>query len=173
MSDLKPSSNWTTAEWQAAYAERQASYIALEERTEKRLTLLKEQIRQRKQTEEALQRESDRLRLLQEVAVAANQAESIFVQEALTNAAKHANASRIEVTLSHDPDKISLLVADDGQGFQVDKQWPDTIPQINGMGLRGMGELLLLGGQLDIDSKPGRGTCLTAVIPCQTTREEA
>ncbi|MFO7540472.1 MAG: GAF domain-containing sensor histidine kinase, partial [Chloroflexota bacterium] len=99
-----------------------------------------------------------------------------FVQEALTNAAKHANASRIEVTLSHDPDKISLLVADDGQGFQVDRSWPwldtNTIPQINGMGLRGMVErLMLLGGQLDIDSTPDQGTRLTAVIPYHTIQE--
>jgi signal transduction histidine kinase len=78
MPDLPdPSPTWTTAEWQAAYTELQTAYTALEERTEKRLALLKQQIAQRKQAEEALQRESDTLRLLQEVAVAANQAQSV------------------------------------------------------------------------------------------------
>jgi hypothetical protein len=69
--------NWTTAEWQVAYTELQAACLALEDRTEKRLALLKQQIAQRKEAEEALQRESDTLRLLQEVAVAANQAQSV------------------------------------------------------------------------------------------------
>lgn len=69
--------NWTTAEWQAAYTELQAACADLEERTEKRLALLKQQIAQRKEAEEALQHESNTLRLLQEVAVAANQAQSV------------------------------------------------------------------------------------------------
>ena len=78
MPDLPtPSPSWTAAEWQAAYTQLQAAYDALENRTEKQLALLKQQIAQRRQTEEALQRESNTLRLLQEVAVAANQAQSV------------------------------------------------------------------------------------------------
>jgi signal transduction histidine kinase len=100
-----------------------------------------------------------------------------FVQETLTNAAKHANASQIEVTLSCQPDNISLVITDDGRGFQVSKHWinhhwQDT-PQGNGMGLRGMAERVgMLGGQLNIDSKPGQGTRLTAVIPRPTVQDE-
>jgi signal transduction histidine kinase len=95
-----------------------------------------------------------------------------FVQEALTNAAKHANAGRIEVRLSCDSSHINLLVADDGQGFQVYERWQES-PSSNSMGLMGMVErLALLGGQLDIDSKPGQGTRLTAVLPYQTVQEE-
>ena len=87
-----------------------------------------------------------------------------FVQEGLTNAAKHANATQIEVNLSCEEGKLRLLVADNGRGFHVRRQ--QQIPQGNGMGLMGMVErLMLLGGQLDIDSKPGEGTRLTAVIP--------
>jgi signal transduction histidine kinase len=88
-----------------------------------------------------------------------------FVQEGLTNAAKHADADQIEVNLSCENGRLRLQVADDGQGFHVRRQ-QRQVSQGNGMGLMGMVErLILLGGRLDIDSKPGAGTRLTAVIP--------
>jgi signal transduction histidine kinase len=88
-----------------------------------------------------------------------------FVQEGLTNAAKHANATQVEVNLSCEDGRLRLLVADNGRGFHVRRQ-RQQIPQGSGMGLMGMVErLMLLGGQLDIDSKPGEGTRLTAVVP--------
>jgi signal transduction histidine kinase len=88
-----------------------------------------------------------------------------FVQEGLTNAAKHANADQIEVNLSCENGRLRLQVADDGQGFHVRRQ-QRQVSQGNGMGLMGMVErLMLLGGRLVIDSNPGAGTRLTAVIP--------
>jgi signal transduction histidine kinase len=94
-----------------------------------------------------------------------------FVQEALTNAAKHANASRIDVSLQCDDGQISLTVADDGRGFRVKSA--EDIPHTNGMGLMGMVErLMLLGGHLHINSSPGQGTHLTATIPYQTVQAE-
>ncbi len=88
-----------------------------------------------------------------------------FVQEGLTNAAKHANATEIAVNLRCKDGQLWLQVADDGQGFRIRRQ-RSQIPHGHGMGLMGMEErLMLLGGELIIDSKPGEGTQLTAVVP--------
>jgi signal transduction histidine kinase len=72
-----------------------------------------------------------------------------FVQEGLTNAAKHANATQIEVNLSCEDGRLRLQVTDDGQGFQ---RAPAAAADASGQrhGLMGMVErLMLLGGQLD------------------------
>jgi signal transduction histidine kinase len=78
--------------------------------------------------------------------------------EAMQNAAKHANASHIEVTLSLREDLLELVVADDGTGFA-----PGT-PAGTGVGNM-RGRLAGLGGTLHIDSRPGAGTSVTAVVP--------
>ena len=88
-----------------------------------------------------------------------------FLQEALTNVAKHARAHQVHVALHRDAETVSLSVEDDGRGF--DKQarlsvsgWP------MGIGLLGMQERLeSLGGWLTIDSQPGQGTRLVAFLP--------
>jgi NarL family two-component system sensor histidine kinase LiaS len=78
-------------------------------------------------------------------------------QEALANVAKHSEASRVEVTLSHSGDNVILEVRDDGQGFVL----PAARGQ--GMGLRSMRERVeALGGDLRVDSAPGEGTRVTA-----------
>jgi len=87
-----------------------------------------------------------------------------LVQEALTNAAKHAEAAHIAVRVAHSPDALpqrALLVevSDDGRGFAVDAP-------IRGFGLLGMRERVEgLGGQLEVCSAVGRGTQLRARIP--------
>ncbi len=88
-----------------------------------------------------------------------------FLQEALTNVAKHAHANQVRVALGYDAGKVSLSVEDDGQGF--DKQaWTSTSSQNRGIGLLGMEErLALLGGRLEIESRPGQGTHLVAEVP--------
>ena len=87
-----------------------------------------------------------------------------FLQEALTNIAKHARANRVRVKLNRDPLKITLSVVDDGQGF--DSRAAERVssgPQ--GIGLLGLQERFeLLGGGLDIKSQPGRGTQLTGHV---------
>ncbi|MCI0395573.1 MAG: response regulator [Chloroflexi bacterium] len=84
-----------------------------------------------------------------------------FLQEALTNAAKHAQAKQIQVTLSQNIGRISLAVEDDGVGFNPQERQPS-----NGIGLVGMQERFeMLGGLLEIDSHPGRGTRLVATVP--------
>lgn len=82
-----------------------------------------------------------------------------FVQEALTNVARHAAADQVAVTFGHDDGWVTVAVADDGVGFA-----PDAVT--GGLGLVGMRERLeLLGGGLTIDSHPGAGARLEARLP--------
>jgi signal transduction histidine kinase len=88
-----------------------------------------------------------------------------FLQEALTNVAKHACASQVCVTLRYEAETVSLSVEDDGRGFDRQARlsvlgWP------MGIGLLGMQERLeSLGGRLEIESQPGQGTRLVAHLP--------
>lgn len=84
------------------------------------------------------------------------------VQEALTNVAKHAAASRVEVIIGQADEGLQLMVRDDGRGFD-----PGALPEAPGhVGLRQMRErLAALRGQLTILSRPGAGTELRAWIP--------
>jgi PAS domain S-box-containing protein len=74
-------------------------------------------------------------------------------QEALSNIVKHADAQRVEVRLVREPEGVELTVTDDGRGFD-----PLSIPPGH-LGLGIMRERVeSIGGQLSIDSEPGRGT---------------
>jgi len=85
-----------------------------------------------------------------------------FLQEALTNVAKHAQASQVRVGLHCDAETVSLSVEDDGKGFD------EQSGMSAGIGLLGMRERIeLLGGKLDIESRSGQGTRLVARIPLQ------
>ncbi len=87
-----------------------------------------------------------------------------IAQEALTNARKHAQAQRVRVGLQFGPESVSLLVEDDGIGFDVDAVIVPG-PQ-GGYGLFGMRERArLLDGELEIESPSGWGTRLRAVLP--------
>jgi signal transduction histidine kinase len=88
-----------------------------------------------------------------------------FVQEALANVAKHAEARRVRVSLDADESGVHLSVTDDGRGFvQLPGHAGPHTSQ--GVGLLGMQErIVLLGGQLEIQSQPGRGTRLVAHVP--------
>ncbi|MCI0396325.1 MAG: GAF domain-containing sensor histidine kinase [Chloroflexi bacterium] len=88
-----------------------------------------------------------------------------FAQEALTNVAKHARATQVDVVLKHNPGMIVLSVTDDGQGFKRREEEPFSRPA-GGIGLIGMQERIeLLGGRVAIDSEPGRGTHVVAYVP--------
>ena len=83
-----------------------------------------------------------------------------IVHEALTNAARHAGAREVEVSISADDDILRLEVRDNGAGFD-----PATISS-DSLGLRSMQQRAqLLGGALTIDTAPGVGTCVTAELP--------
>lgn len=87
-----------------------------------------------------------------------------FLQETLTNVAKHADASEVQVELQCGTDEVSLMVADDGLGFLPDRAF--GLNAASGIGLVGIRERLsLLGGWLEIQSAPGEGSRLTAHIP--------
>jgi PAS domain S-box-containing protein len=84
-----------------------------------------------------------------------------LLQEALTNIARHANARRVSVRLVRDDTAVELSVRDDGVGFE---------PRANhrGLGLQGMRErAALLGGAVQLESAPGKGTLITARFPVQ------
>jgi len=84
-------------------------------------------------------------------------------QEAISNVARHAEASRVVLTINFDRDTVSLGVEDDGKGFLPAAE-PSGTP--TGWGLLGMRErAALLKGELDIASEPGRGTCVAVRVP--------
>ncbi len=83
-----------------------------------------------------------------------------IVQEALTNAVKHAGADRATVEIVKQGPKLAVTVYDDGSGFTPGQ------PQSGGFGLIGMNERVdLVGGRLEIDSAPERGTTVRAWLP--------
>lgn len=80
-------------------------------------------------------------------------------QEALTNAARHADAKTLRVTLRHDTNFLTLTVADDGSGFDP--------AQVNDarFGLKGLHERAeMIGGTLEVDSQPQKGTTVKLSI---------
>lgn len=85
------------------------------------------------------------------------------VQEAVTNAIRHASAGRIEVALAATRDELSVTIRDDGHGFDVRAA---LRPEQQPFGLLGMRErVAALGGVLDVTSEPSRGTVVTSRIP--------
>lgn len=82
------------------------------------------------------------------------------IQEALTNASKHADATAIEVDLAEQGGEVIARVSDDGAGFDLDA------PGGGGLGLGGMRErAVLVDGSLSIDSAPGSGTTVELRVP--------
>jgi signal transduction histidine kinase len=82
-----------------------------------------------------------------------------LAQEALTNIGKHARAENVELRLTELGGKVELRVTDDGQGF-------DQTQADGGYGLLGMRErTALVGGSLEVSSRPGAGTTIRAVLP--------
>ena len=85
-----------------------------------------------------------------------------IAQEALANVRQHANAQRVRLELEITPAAATLRIADDGRGFAPEQLTGDRF------GLVGLGERArLLGGRLDVESKPGQGTRIAAVIPLE------
>ncbi|NJP05020.1 MAG: PAS domain S-box protein [Chloroflexaceae bacterium] len=85
-----------------------------------------------------------------------------IIQEALTNVARHAQVSEVMVRLWVENDQLCIKIEDEGQGFQIEivKQ------QASSSGLLGMYERAkCLNGTLNIESWPGKGTCLSVELP--------
>ena len=82
-----------------------------------------------------------------------------FVQEGLTNVSKHAKASSVWINLDYIDDDLNLSLEDNGQGFDL-KQMNE------GIGLHGIRQrFLILGGGIEIESAPGKGTHISGTIP--------
>jgi len=86
-----------------------------------------------------------------------------IVQEALTNIAKHANASQVEVSIRREGNAVHIRVHDDGVGFAVDDpRKPESF------GLLGLRERIsLLRGSANIESAPGAGTTIDISLPVE------
>lgn len=86
-------------------------------------------------------------------------------QEALTNIRKHAQSPRVEVRLERLDQTVRLEVRDWGRGFELGKGTNEGGPGER-VGLVGMRErVILLGGDLKVDSQPGAGTTIVAEVP--------
>ena len=84
-----------------------------------------------------------------------------IVQEALHNAGKHSRAKSIQVALEGSADELTLLVSDDGAGFDLEQA-----KLAAGLGLISMRERIhLAGGEFKVISEPGQGTCIVARVP--------
>jgi signal transduction histidine kinase len=83
-----------------------------------------------------------------------------IVQEALTNAVKHANASSVSILVTTDAGSVRTVIEDDGVGFTVGKV------RDGALGLVGMRErVMLLDGRFEVESTPRSGTTLVVELP--------
>jgi signal transduction histidine kinase len=94
-----------------------------------------------------------------------------IMQEALNNTMKYARAKRVDVLLERRDNQVILILEDDGVGFKPNEATSDD--GNNGMGLIGMSErAALVGGTLQIESKPNAGTTIFARVPAQFLQQE-
>ena len=96
------------------------------------------------------------------------------VQEALTNALKHAQAGSVSIVFERRPDEVRIVIEDDGIGFDVDRMRRSADDRAAHhrahLGLSGMAERLgMIGGTIRIESEPGAGTALFIAIALQTS----
>ena len=90
-----------------------------------------------------------------------------ILQESLTNVMRHAEAHTVELNLTLSDDVLCMSIADDGKGFDQRAERPVSF------GLVGMRErVLIMGGQLHLDTSPGEGTTLRIHIPLEPVAEE-
>lgn len=90
-----------------------------------------------------------------------------IAQEAMTNACRYSQSEKVRVTLTQEGDEVTLEVRDWGIGFD------QATVQENRFGLEGIRERSrLLGGKLNVDSKPGQGTVVRVTLPVIEAPEE-
>jgi two-component system NarL family sensor kinase len=86
-------------------------------------------------------------------------------REALRNAASHANAATIRVSLSRDGSDMRMIIVDDGSGFD-----PHLVDADRHFGLQLMKERVeLAGGVLHVESMVGQGTTIAVRLPAETS----
>jgi len=85
-------------------------------------------------------------------------------QEALTNVARHAQASQVDVKLQKLDDAVCMTITDDGKGFST--ECAVRAKKGKRLGLLGMRERLeIIGGSFTVSSAPGKGTTVLARVP--------
>jgi PAS domain S-box-containing protein len=95
-----------------------------------------------------------------------------IVQEAVTNIARHAAARNVHIEYGRDDGCVMMRVEDDGIGFDPSDLTLES-NSMRGLGLLGVKERLeLLGGDLEIQSEPGSGTCLIIRVPVANGGQE-
>ena len=93
------------------------------------------------------------------------------VQEALQNVRKHARAKTVHIRSTLSEGRLVIAVADDGRGFRCSSL---TVPTSGNLGLVGMRERAeLVGGTLDVRSRPGRGTTIVLTVPLTSELADA
>ncbi len=84
-----------------------------------------------------------------------------ILQESLTNVSRHAGATRVRINMKQEPDKLVMLIKDNGKGI-TKTDWDET----RSFGLMGMRERAnSIGGKLEIKSTPGKGTTVKLTVP--------
>lgn len=87
-----------------------------------------------------------------------------FLQESLSNASRHAEATEIAVKLAVNREWITVLVTDNGKGFEQDAA--SGVRDDGGQGLVGLSDrAATLGGKVEITSQPGKGTTVRLLLP--------
>ncbi len=88
-----------------------------------------------------------------------------IIQEALTNAARHAQASLVRLHMWQEAAHLNISIEDNGHGFDLEEVTNRTLAR-RGAGLLGIQErVTILGGSLDIQTRPGGGTHLQIEVP--------
>lgn len=91
-----------------------------------------------------------------------------IAREALSNVARHAKATAVQLVVERDGPDLVLSVVDNGRGFNPDASRPGGHQGLQNMRARAAS----LGGQLVVDSRPGRGTRIIARVPLMSTQKE-
>lgn len=96
-----------------------------------------------------------------------------IAQEALNNVRRHSGASRVMVQVAFCPDRVRMVIEDDGHGFYVPERTSDLV-SAGKLGLVGMHERTrTLGGTLTVQSEPEQGTVVVVDVPLQPDPERA
>jgi signal transduction histidine kinase len=96
-----------------------------------------------------------------------------LIEEAVSNARKYAQAHTIKIDILVKPDQVVVRVADNGVGFDVAKVQAQYVER-GSFGMMNMEERAeLIGGRLNLQSQPGKGTVVTVTVPLDTSDTES